>query len=235
MATRGWLPSRLECYLLEVGTVCLHLVLHHTRQNTKSKLHVYLWFDIREENQHDLMTDPVCGQSRQREQSFIYSLIQFENLIKLVQGLGVAAEKNYNDEWDRAAALKRMTMLKGESHDGLWEKMGKQKESSSSHRGMVGGLCVGGKGRQTDQWDTGREPAMSWKSLVYESTPRGRNQWLNLLTWDCPYYIAKWKKKKACILKLNISPLYNSLQLMKYFHIDYLIASHDPLRQLGPR
>lgn len=70
--------------------------------------------------------------------------------------------------------------------------MGKQKESSSSQRGMVGSLCVGGKGRQTSQRDTGREPAMSWKPLVCESTPRGRNQRLNLLAWDWPYYIAKW-------------------------------------------
>lgn len=37
--------------------------------------------------------------------------------------------------------------------------MEKQKESSSSQRGMVGSLCVGDKGRQTGQWDTGREPA----------------------------------------------------------------------------
>lgn len=46
------------------------------------------------------MTDPGCGQSRQREQSFIYSLIQFQKRIKLAQGLGVATDKNYNDEWE---------------------------------------------------------------------------------------------------------------------------------------
>lgn len=73
MAMRGWPPSRLECHFLEAGTVCLHLVLHRTGQ--AQKLHMHLCFDIREENQHDLVTDPVSGQSEKREESFIYLLI----------------------------------------------------------------------------------------------------------------------------------------------------------------
>lgn len=34
MATRGWLPGWPESYILEVGTMCLYLVVHHTGWNT---------------------------------------------------------------------------------------------------------------------------------------------------------------------------------------------------------
>lgn len=53
---------------------------------------MHLWFDIRKENQHDLVSDAVCIQFKDRVIHLFTQQIMFAGL--MVQGLiGLAAEK----------------------------------------------------------------------------------------------------------------------------------------------
>ena len=149
MAITGWLPSWPEGSSLKIGTMWLHLAVHHTGWNTCKGSTCICGLEAKKKPNRSWWLIRCVGSPR-RESS--HSFTQFRYLLQtyLVQGLGPATE-NYN-EWGTATVLQRLPSFERKAatevtYSGISERANLAKEQHA-------GIFTGGKRTQTGLWKT---------------------------------------------------------------------------------